>query len=153
MANQTEGFWPERQILYLCSSQTPNSLALNVSPHATCPCRVLVVADAVYSPCRRAGDLVEHHVRPRRQPRRSLRSSCHWGQRNLAVGSINPPARLCSDSAPCRPPPVDVHTSDSLLVHVTNSLDQPTTLHHHGMFFNSTPWMDGAMGVSEWQVS
>ncbi|TFK41495.1 Fet3 protein [Crucibulum laeve] len=47
------------------------------------------------------------------------------------------------------PPPVEVNTTDSLVVHVTNSLDQPTTLHHHGMFFNSTSWMDGAQGVSE----
>ncbi|KAG6872477.1 hypothetical protein C0995_009411 [Termitomyces sp. Mi166 len=47
------------------------------------------------------------------------------------------------------PPPMDVHTNDSLLVHVTNSLDAPSTLHHHGMFFNSTSWMDGAEGVTE----
>ncbi|KAF8956295.1 Fet3 protein [Flammula alnicola] len=47
------------------------------------------------------------------------------------------------------PTPMDVSTADSLLVHVTNSLDAPTTLHHHGMFFNSTSWMDGAQGVSE----
>lgn len=51
-----------------------------------------------------------------------------------------------------RPPPVDVQTTDSLVVHVLNSLDKPTTLHHHGMFFNSTSWMDGAQGVSEWLV-
>lgn len=48
------------------------------------------------------------------------------------------------------PPPVVVSTNDSLVVHATNSLDQATTLHHHGMFFNATPWMDGALGVSEW---
>ncbi|KAF5383086.1 hypothetical protein D9615_005079 [Tricholomella constricta] len=47
------------------------------------------------------------------------------------------------------PPPMDVRTNDSLVVHVTNSLDAPSTLHHHGMFFNSTSWMDGAQGVSE----
>ncbi|KAF8067721.1 Fet3 protein [Lyophyllum atratum] len=47
------------------------------------------------------------------------------------------------------PPPMDVSTTDSLLVHVTNSLDASSTLHHHGMFFNSTSWMDGAQGVSE----
>lgn len=47
------------------------------------------------------------------------------------------------------PPPIEVSTSDSLLVHVTNGIDKPATLHHHGMFFNSTSWMDGAMGVSQ----
>lgn len=52
-----------------------------------------------------------------------------------------------------RPPPLSVNTSDSLLVHVTNSLDAPTSLHHHGMFFNSTSWMDGAVLVTQWYVS
>ncbi|KAG1862535.1 Fet3 ferroxidase [Suillus subalutaceus] len=47
------------------------------------------------------------------------------------------------------PPPIEVSTTDSLLVHVTNSIDQLTTLHHHGMYFNATSWMDGAMGVSQ----
>ena len=35
-------------------------------------------------------------------------------------------------------------------MHAYNALDQPMTLHHHGMFFNSTSWMDGALGVSQW---
>ncbi|KAK7036555.1 ferroxidase fet3 [Paramarasmius palmivorus] len=47
------------------------------------------------------------------------------------------------------PPPIEVSTNDSLVVHATNSLSLPTSLHHHGMFFNSTSWMDGAVGVSE----
>ncbi|KAG9311709.1 Fet3 protein [Chiua virens] len=47
------------------------------------------------------------------------------------------------------PPPLSVNTSDSLLLHLTNSLDAPTTLHHHGMFFNSTSWMDGAVQLSQ----
>ncbi|KAL9709960.1 ferroxidase fet3 [Leucoagaricus gongylophorus] len=47
------------------------------------------------------------------------------------------------------PPPLDVNTTDSLLLHVHNSLDEATTLHHHGMFFNSTSYFDGAQGVSE----
>ncbi|KAI0053202.1 multicopper oxidase [Auriscalpium vulgare] len=47
------------------------------------------------------------------------------------------------------PPPIEISTNDSLLVHATNSLTSPTSLHHHGMFFNSTPWYDGAVGVTE----
>ncbi|KAL4068587.1 Ferroxidase [Scleroderma yunnanense] len=47
------------------------------------------------------------------------------------------------------PPPISVNTSDSLLIHLTNGLDEPTTLHNHGMFFNSTSWMDGAIAVSQ----
>lgn len=47
------------------------------------------------------------------------------------------------------PPPIEVSTTDSLLVHVTNGVDKPVTLHHHGMYFNSTSWMDGAIAVSQ----
>ncbi|KAF8632864.1 hypothetical protein AX17_004712 [Amanita inopinata Kibby_2008] len=47
------------------------------------------------------------------------------------------------------PPPIDVQSTDKLIVHALNSLTEPTTLHHHGMYFNSTSWMDGAMGVSQ----
>ncbi|ETW75786.1 Fet3 ferroxidase [Heterobasidion irregulare TC 32-1] len=50
------------------------------------------------------------------------------------------------------PPPVDVSTNDTLLVHAHNSLNEPTSLHHHGMYFNSTSWMDGAVGVSQWCI-
>ncbi|PBK70630.1 Fet3 protein [Armillaria solidipes] len=46
-------------------------------------------------------------------------------------------------------PVIDVSANDSLIVHATNSLDDVSTLHHHGMFFNSTSWMDGALQVSE----
>lgn len=49
-----------------------------------------------------------------------------------------------------RPPPIEVTTDDELLVHATNRIDMPTSLHHHGMFFNSTSWMDGAVGVTQW---
>ncbi|KAF8630296.1 hypothetical protein AX15_003009 [Amanita polypyramis BW_CC] len=47
------------------------------------------------------------------------------------------------------PPPHDVQSNDTLIVHALNSLDVPTTLHHHGMYFNSTSWMDGALMVSQ----
>ncbi|KAI0252945.1 ferroxidase [Lactifluus subvellereus] len=47
------------------------------------------------------------------------------------------------------PPPLDVTTDDSLIVHAFNSLSQPSTLHHHGMFFNASTWFDGAQGVSQ----
>ncbi|KAF7966093.1 hypothetical protein HWV62_40182 [Athelia sp. TMB] len=59
------------------------------------------------------------------------------------------PRRVIGVNGTWPPPPIDISTNDSLVVHATNSLDQPATLHHHGMFFNSTSWMDGAMGVSQ----
>ncbi|KAG5643712.1 hypothetical protein DXG03_009761 [Asterophora parasitica] len=69
------------------------------------------------------------------------------------VEDVNPdglyPRRVVGVNGTWPPPPMDVSTNDTLLVHVTNSLDSPSTLHHHGMFFNSTSWFDGAQGVSE----
>jgi len=44
---------------------------------------------------------------------------------------------------------MDVNQDDFLIVHALNSLSEPATLHHHGMFFNSTSWYDGALGVTQ----
>jgi iron transport multicopper oxidase len=50
-----------------------------------------------------------------------------------------------------RIPPMQVDSNDTLILHAYNGLgDQPTTVHHHGMFFNSTSWMDGANSISQW---
>jgi len=69
------------------------------------------------------------------------------------VENANPdglfPRRVIGVNGTWPPPPITVNTTDSLLVHATNSLSEPTTLHHHGMFFNSTTWMDGAQAVSQ----
>ncbi|KAE9391811.1 Cupredoxin [Gymnopus androsaceus JB14] len=69
------------------------------------------------------------------------------------VENVNPdglyPRRVIGVNGTWPPPPLDVHAANSLQLHVINSLDQPTTLHHHGMLFNSMPWMDGVKGVSE----
>ncbi|KZP14645.1 multicopper oxidase [Athelia psychrophila] len=69
------------------------------------------------------------------------------------VDDVNPdglhPRRAIGVNGTWPPPPIDISSNDSLVVHAINSLDQPATLHHHGMFFNSTSWMDGAMGVSQ----
>ncbi|KAI0790435.1 Fet3 protein [Abortiporus biennis] len=69
------------------------------------------------------------------------------------VDNVNPDGlaerRVVGINGTWPPPPIDVQSTDSLLVHLHNSLDEPTTLHHHGMFFNSTSWMDGALGVSQ----
>ncbi|KAN0085920.1 Ferroxidase [Tylopilus felleus] len=69
------------------------------------------------------------------------------------VQNANPdglfPRRVVGVNGTWPPPPITVNTTDSLLLHVTNSLDEPTTMHHHGMFFNSTSWMDGAAFVSQ----
>jgi FtsP/CotA-like multicopper oxidase with cupredoxin domain len=58
--------------------------------------------------------------------------------------------RLFTDTFNNSPPPVEVSTNDTYILHATNHLDVPTAIHHHGMFFNSTPWYDGAMQVTQW---
>ncbi|KAK2465583.1 hypothetical protein APHAL10511_002475 [Amanita phalloides] len=69
------------------------------------------------------------------------------------VENANPdglyPRRVIGVNGTWPPPPLDVKSTDKLIVHAFNSLSMPTTLHHHGMFFNSTSWMDGAQGVTQ----
>lgn len=76
----------------------------------------------------------------------------HWWNITF-VENANPdglfPRRVVGVNGTWPPPPVDINSIDSLVVHVTNSLDEPATLHHHGMFFNSTGWYDGAQGITE----
>ncbi|KAH8101809.1 Fet3 protein [Cristinia sonorae] len=69
------------------------------------------------------------------------------------VDNVNPdgafPRRAIGVNGTWPPPPMDVNEDDVLIVHALNSLDKPATLHHHGMFFNSTSWFDGALGVTQ----
>ncbi|KAJ7723385.1 Fet3 protein [Mycena metata] len=70
------------------------------------------------------------------------------------VQDVNPdglaPRRAIGVNGTWPPPPIDMQQADTLVVHATNSLDAVSTLHHHGMFFNSSSWNDGAVGVTEW---
>ncbi|KAI5116373.1 hypothetical protein M0805_008686 [Coniferiporia weirii] len=69
------------------------------------------------------------------------------------VEGVNPdglfPRRVVGVNGTWPPPPIDVSTNDTLLVHATNSLDDVLTLHHHGMYFNDSSWYDGALGVTQ----
>ncbi|THH31008.1 hypothetical protein EUX98_g3197 [Antrodiella citrinella] len=69
------------------------------------------------------------------------------------VENANPdglaPRRVIGVNGTWPPPLMDVSQDDLLILHTTNSLDLPATMHHHGMFFNSTSWFDGALGVSQ----
>ncbi|GAA6063031.1 hypothetical protein JCM10212_001010 [Sporobolomyces blumeae] len=47
------------------------------------------------------------------------------------------------------PPIVNVNYNDTLTVHAINGLDQPTSVHHHGIYFNGTNYFDGAPGVTQ----
>ena len=46
-------------------------------------------------------------------------------------------------------PSIEANEGDTIIVHVNNFLDQGTSLHWHGMFMNSTPFMDGIAGFSQ----
>ncbi|TCD65750.1 ferroxidase fet3 [Steccherinum ochraceum] len=59
------------------------------------------------------------------------------------------PRRVVGVNGTWPPPPMDINQDDLLIVHAHNSLDKAATLHHHGMFFNSTSWFDGAQGVTQ----
>jgi iron transport multicopper oxidase len=77
----------------------------------------------------------------------------HWWDLTY-VENVNPdglfPRRAIGVNGTWPPPPIEVNAGDVLLMHAHNSLDAPSTLHHHGMFFNSSSWLDGAGGVTEW---
>ncbi|BGP27055.1 ferroxidase fet3 [Rhodotorula toruloides] len=48
------------------------------------------------------------------------------------------------------PPPIlNVKFNDTVRVHAYNGLDAPTSIHHHGIFFNGTNYYDGAPGVTQ----
>ncbi|KAI8581053.1 hypothetical protein K450DRAFT_208114 [Umbelopsis ramanniana AG] len=45
-------------------------------------------------------------------------------------------------------PTIEVNHNDVVRVIVRNNLDEPTSLHWHGMFQRGTPWMDGVPGMT-----
>ncbi|KAF7291853.1 Fet3 protein [Mycena indigotica] len=69
------------------------------------------------------------------------------------VENVNPdglkPRRVIGVNGTWPPPPIDVSTNDSYILHAINSLDTVSSIHHHGMFFNASSWNDGAVGVTE----
>ncbi|BGP40987.1 hypothetical protein JCM10450v2_004993 [Rhodotorula kratochvilovae] len=46
-------------------------------------------------------------------------------------------------------PLIEANNGDTIVVHVTNALDQPITLHWHGLVQNQTIWEDGPSGVTQ----
>ncbi|GAA5874036.1 hypothetical protein JCM3774_001590 [Rhodotorula dairenensis] len=50
-------------------------------------------------------------------------------------------------------PVVEVNNGDLVVIHVTNMLDQPTTVHFHGITQNGTNWADGPSGVTQCPIS
>ncbi|KAK7204384.1 putative iron transport multicopper oxidase precursor [Myxozyma melibiosi] len=50
------------------------------------------------------------------------------------------------------PPPIVVEKGDRLIVNMTNKLDQPASIHFHGMYQNGTNEMDGPVFVTQCPV-
>ncbi|KAF8521711.1 laccase [Hysterangium stoloniferum] len=75
----------------------------------------------------------------------------HWW--NITYSNANPDGlstrRVIGVNGTWPPPPVEIGSNDTLIVHATNSLTEVTSLHHHGMFFNKTSWADGAVGITQ----
>ncbi|MBW0478935.1 hypothetical protein O181_018650 [Austropuccinia psidii MF-1] len=46
-------------------------------------------------------------------------------------------------------PLIEVNEGDTVVVEVENRLNQPLTLHWHGLFQRGTPWMDGPSSVAQ----
>lgn len=76
----------------------------------------------------------------------------HWW--NITYVNANPDGlferRVIGVNGTWPPPPLEIGSNDTLIVHALNGIDQPTSLHHHGMAFNGSGWGDGAVGVTQW---
>ncbi len=44
---------------------------------------------------------------------------------------------------------IEAYENDTLVIHVINRLNVPTTIHWHGIFQTKTPGMDGAVGITQ----
>ncbi|KAF9896925.1 hypothetical protein BX616_006493 [Lobosporangium transversale] len=47
------------------------------------------------------------------------------------------------------PPPISVNSNDTLVINVVNKIDQPTSLHSHGLFQTGNAQMDGPSMVTQ----
>ncbi|KAB5592773.1 hypothetical protein CTheo_3757 [Ceratobasidium theobromae] len=46
-------------------------------------------------------------------------------------------------------PTIEANEGDTIVVNVKNAMSVGTTIHWHGLYQNSTPWMDGPAGVTQ----
>ncbi|KDN38419.1 hypothetical protein RSAG8_09513, partial [Rhizoctonia solani AG-8 WAC10335] len=46
-------------------------------------------------------------------------------------------------------PTIEANDGDTIIVNVQNDMSLGTTIHWHGLFQNSTPWMDGPAGITQ----
>ncbi|KAJ2713105.1 ferroxidase fet3, partial [Coemansia spiralis] len=74
----------------------------------------------------------------------------HW---DIGYVTANPDGlmerRVIGVNGAWPPPELHATVNDTLVVEVRNSLDEPTTLHAHGLFHNGTNYMDGPHMVTQ----
>ncbi|CAE6443593.1 unnamed protein product [Rhizoctonia solani] len=46
-------------------------------------------------------------------------------------------------------PTIEANDGDTIIINVQNDMSVGTTIHWHGLFQNSTPWMDGPAGITQ----
>ncbi|KAJ3154913.1 ferroxidase fet3 [Geranomyces michiganensis] len=69
------------------------------------------------------------------------------------VDNVNPsntqPRRVIGINGVWPPPLMVANFNDTLTVNLKNSLDVPTSMHSHGLFFKGQNYLDGAVGVTQ----
>lgn len=50
-------------------------------------------------------------------------------------------------------PLVEANDGDTIVVHIENRAVNATSIHWHGLYQNSTPWMDGTVGVTQCPIA
>ena len=86
------------------------------------------------------------------QPRRVIGAqTCFLAAltRRRLVDTSRASADLAGINGTWPPPILEATRNDTLVVHVTNALDKPTSLHQHGFYFNGSSYYDGAAGVTQ----
>ncbi|KAK8847393.1 hypothetical protein IAR55_005251 [Kwoniella newhampshirensis] len=81
----------------------------------------------------------------------------HWW--NISYATANPDGlyerRVIGVNGTWPPPPLIATQGDTILIHTTNGLNDPTigtALHTHGIFFNGTNYYDGAVGITQCSI-
>ncbi|QIW97242.1 hypothetical protein AMS68_002760 [Peltaster fructicola] len=50
-------------------------------------------------------------------------------------------------------PLIEANDGDTIVVHIDNKAVNATSIHWHGLYQNSTPWMDGTVGVTQCPIA
>lgn len=71
-----------------------------------------------------------------------------WTVRNITLAPDGVSRTLLTVNNQFPGPKVEANHGDVIRVHVTNLLDEPTSIHWHGITQRNTPYEDGVVGVT-----